>query len=150
MTSMRRRDALLSLAGLVAFAGVQGPSRALARGATPFTFTDIYARDNVLSEAAVSLTGSPITMRGFMAPPLKPDIAFFVLTKLPMTVCPFCSDGTEWPEDIVVVYLEGELQFVPYYAAIEVEGRLDTGFITDPETGFVSLVRMREARYRTL
>lgn len=148
MNGMRRRDALLSLAGLVAFAGVGRPQSALA--ATPFTFTEIYARDNILSDAALSLTGTPITMRGFMAPPLKPDIAFFVLTKLPMTVCPFCNDGAEWPEDIVVVYLEGELRFVPYYAAIEVEGRLDTGFITDPETGFVSLVRMKDARYRTL
>ena len=148
MSGIRRRDALLSLAGLVAFAGVGRPTQGLA--ATPFTFTDIYARDNVLSDAAVSLTGAPITMRGFMAPPLKADVPFFVLTKLPMTVCPFCSDGTEWPEDIVVVYLDGELRFVPYYAAIEVEGRLDTGFVTDPETGFVSLVRMQAARYRTL
>ncbi len=149
MSGLRRRDALLSLAGLVAFAGVIRPQSASA-AATPFTFNSIYAKDNVLSDAALALTGQPITMRGFMAPPLKPDVPFFVLTKLPMTICPFCNDGAEWPEDIVVVYLEGELNFVPYYAAIEVEGRLDTGFITDPGTGFVSLVRMQGARYRTL
>lgn len=149
MSGLRRRDALLSLAGLVAFAGVARPQAANA-AVTPFTFNDIYAKDNVLSDAAVALTGQPITMRGFMAPPLKPDVPFFVLTKLPMTTCPFCNDGAEWPEDIVVVYLEGELNWVPYYAAIEVEGRLDTGFITDPGTGFVSLVRMQGTRYRAL
>lgn len=84
---------------------------------------------------------------GFMAPPLRAESSFFVLSKIPMALCPFCSSDADWPEDIVVVYLRKRQTFVQYNAAIAVEGNLEYGSWTDPETGFVSLLRLRDAYF---
>ena len=96
------------------------------------------------------LTGKPIHMQGFMAPPLKAEAAFFVLTEIPMSLCPFCSSDSDWPDNIVVVYLAQKQTFVQSGTTIEVSGVLERGSWTDPETGFVSLVRIRDAEYRTV
>ena len=44
-----------------------------------------------LSEKAKSLSGREVEFRGFMAPPLKPEAKFFVLTRYAVTLCPFCN-----------------------------------------------------------
>ena len=56
-------------------------------------------------------------MRGFMAPPLKAEAKFFVLTEIPMSICPFCSSDADWPDNIVVVYLDEKQTFVQPNAA---------------------------------
>ena len=61
-------------------------------------FDELYAgvssRGLVLSDKLSRLDGKTVTIQGFMAPPLKPTINFFVLTAVPMSICPFCStDG---------------------------------------------------------
>lgn len=92
----------------------------------------------------------PVAMRGFMAPPLKAEAAFFVLTEIPMALCPFCSSDADWPDNIVVVYLDRKHTFVQPGTRIEVVGTLEMGSWTDPETGFVSLLRLRNATYGTV
>ena len=82
-------------------------------------------------------------MTGFMAPPLKPTINFFVLTKEPMAMCPFCSSDADWPNDIVVVKLSEPVTSLPFDRPIQVTGQLELGTQGDGETGFVSLVRIR-------
>lgn len=82
-----------------------------------------------------------------MAPPLKAEAKFFVLTERPMALCPFCSSDADWPPDIVVVYLDRAQTFEQANARIEVTGELELGSWTDPETGFVSLVRIRGAAF---
>ena len=83
----------------------------------------MYAGNSVLglqfSEKLKSLSGKRIRIRGFMAPPLKAEAAFLILTKEPVRL-------------------------------IEVTGRLETGSETDPETGFVSLVRLADAKYEVI
>ncbi|MFC3393945.1 hypothetical protein [Brenneria rubrifaciens] len=117
-------------------------------------FDRLYASYGVLgltfSDEVKSLSGQQVKMRGFMAPPLKAESQFFVLTKMPMALCPFCSSDADWPEDIVVVYLAKRQTFVQNNTMIEVEGVLEHGSWTDPETGFVSLLRLREATFDTL
>jgi hypothetical protein len=84
-----------------------------------------------------------------MAPPLKPTLSFFVLTRIPMSICPFCSSDAGWPYDIVAVRLDrmkNPVTALPFDRPIRVEGRLELGSETDPETGFVSLVRIRATR----
>lgn len=81
-------------------------------------------------------------MAGYMAPPLKPMPSFFVLTKQPMAVCPFCSTDADWPEDIVLVTMPSGKSVTPTEKPVRVRGRLEIGSKTDPETGFVSLVRI--------
>jgi hypothetical protein len=86
-------------------------------------------------------------MAGYMAPPLKAESNFFVLTREPLAICPFCQSDADWPLDIVVVYLRSKAALVPAGARMVVSGRLELGSWTDPETGFVSQIRLVQAGY---
>lgn len=132
--------AALPLIGLVRRAGAE----------TELTFGDLYAGDAVLSEKCLALAGQTVEMSGFMAPPLKAEASFFVLTSMPLAVCPFCETEAQWPDDIVLVLTDGPTSAVPFNRAIRVRGTLETGFAKDPETGFVSLIRLRGAEYERL
>lgn len=142
--------------------GVKLPRRALlalpllaavpARAAERLSFDDLYAgwrvTGLVFSDRAKGLVGKPATMAGFMAPPLKAEADFFVLTREPMSMCPFCSSDAEWPPDIVLAYLRRQAQPTAPNAVIEVTGQLELGSWTDPGTGFVSQARLRGASVR--
>jgi hypothetical protein len=115
-------------------------------------FSEMYGQVSslgiVLSDRLKSLAGQSVVMEGFMAPPLKPTLDFFVLTRVPMSLCPFCSSDADWPSDIVVVYLENPVTALPFDRPIRVEGRLELGTKADAVTGFVSLVRIYATRLR--
>ena len=83
-----------------------------------------------------------------MAPPLKAEADFLVLTKEPVSLCPFCSSDQDWPNDIILVRLAKRKDFVQSNTLIEVSGQLQIGSETDEKTGFVSLVRIVDADYR--
>jgi hypothetical protein len=146
---MLTRRQSFQLAGLAAFAL---GTKQVAAAPSPLTFDEMYGKIGVLglefSEKLKALTGKEIRMKGFMAPPLKAEAVFFVLTEIPMALCPFCSSDSDWPDNIVVVYLSEKQTFVQPSTTIEVTGMLERGSWTDPETGFVSLVRIRDAQYR--
>ncbi len=116
-------------------------------------FDELYGAFSPLglefSDKVKNLTGEKVSIRGFMAPPLKAEAQFFVLSEIPMALCPFCSSDADWPENIVVVYLDRKQTFVQPNKMIEVTGTLDRGSWVDPETGFVSQLRLRDARYKT-
>ena len=118
------------------------------------SFDSLYKSVGVLgtqySERAKLLKGKTVHMRGYMAPPLKPESRFFVLTREPVAVCPFCSSDAQWPSDIVVIYLKAMLAPINFSRRIEVAGKLEMGSWTDPETGFVSQVRIVDAEVSTL
>ena len=79
-----------------------------AAAATPtLKFRELYVRGNDLTDKAKSLEGAEVEMIGYMAPPLKPEIDFFVLTKLPMSTCPFCESEAQWPDDLVLAHPQG-------------------------------------------
>lgn len=99
------------------------------------------------SQLALDLEGETVTVDGYMAPPLKADIRFFVLTKIPMAVCPFCETEAEWPDNILAVYTRRDFNVVPFNRGIEVTGELSMGSYRDPDTGFLSLVRLENARF---
>jgi len=142
-----RRRLLLLGAALLPFAPA-------ARADELLTFDGLYESVGVLgirySERARALRGQAVRMRGFMAPPLKPESRFFVLTRAPVSVCPFCASDAEWPVDIVVVYLRDTLAPVDFNRRVEATGRLEIGSWTDPHTGFVSQVRLVDARVQEL
>ncbi|MCX5493192.1 hypothetical protein OSH11_00595 [Kaistia dalseonensis] len=118
------------------------------------TFDELYGSVGVLglkfSDKVKALAGQTVAMRGFMAPPLKAEASFFVLTEIPMSLCPFCSSDADWPDNIVVVYLDAKQTFVQPNTTIEVVGTLEYGSWTDPETGFVSLLRLRGADFEAV
>ena len=115
---------------------------------TPLKVRELYERrGNDLSELAVAREGERITVEGFMAPPLKAESKFFVLTKMPMAVCPFCETEAEWPNDILAVYTKRIVDVSPFNVKITTTGVLETGAYRDPDTGFLSMVRLDDATY---
>ena len=143
-----RRHAVASLLA----AAVAAPARAAEPGT--IAFADLYetagAQGLKISPKLLGLGGQSVTMRGFMAPPLKPESDFFVLTRFPMSICPFCSSQADWPADIVVIYLAKAAAALSPSQIIRVAGRLETGAKIDVNTGFVSLVRIVEAQWQVV
>lgn len=126
-----------------------------AKAATAeLSFDELYSGGGVLglqfSDKVKSLTGQRVTIKGFMAPPLKAEAAFFVLTREPVALCPFCQSDADWPDNILVVHLSSSQNFVQNNATIEVEGVLEIGSHRDEGTGFISQLRLRDARFRKL
>lgn len=149
---MQRRQLLHALSILAALpAALAAPAATAAAVAETLAFGEMYAGVSVLglkfSEKLERLAGSTVRMRGFMAPPLKADAKFFVLTEAPVSLCPFCSSDADWPDNIVVVFLSESQEFVQANRLIEVTGRIEVGSRIDEETGFVSLVRISGARF---
>lgn len=141
---LTRREITLALLA----APLAAPLRADEEDA-PIRLRDLYARDLSFSDLALSLEGERITVTGFMAPPLKADARFFVLTKRPMATCPFCETEAEWPDDILAVYTKRRLRAIPFNVPIQTRGVLELGAHTDPDLGFLSMVRLVDATYGT-
>lgn len=146
-----RRNCLIGLtAGLTAGLSLLAVRPAFA-ASSDLSFDELYGSFSALgltfSDKVLQLTGQKIAISGFMAPPLKAEAAFFVLTEIPMALCPFCSTDADWPDNILVVYLDGKQTFTQPNQRIEARGTLERGSWTDPDTGFVSQLRLRDARF---
>ncbi|WP_425314184.1 hypothetical protein [Shinella curvata] len=148
-TFLTRRRMLMGFAAMPALS-LARPARADEK----LGFGELYKSFGVLglefSDKVKQLNGQGVTIKGFMAPPLKAEANFFVLTEIPMSLCPFCSSDADWPDNIVVVYLAEKQTFVQYNAPIVAHGTLEYGPWTDPDTGFRSQLRLREASFDTV
>jgi len=124
-----------------------------AAAAPRLGFDELYAGVSPqglrFSPRLLSLRGQTVQMRGYAAPPLRADARFLVLTRMPMALCPFCASDADWPADIMVVYCQ-EPSLLPGGQALLATGRLEAGHHTDPDTGFVSQLRLRDARLDAL
>lgn len=138
---LTRRHVLATGAALCAL-----PRLGLANGEV-LKIRELYNKDRSFSDLAQSLEGQRITIQGYMAPPLKAESKFFVLTKLPMSVCPFCETEAEWPDDILAIYTKRIVDVIPYNVRIYSQGTLELGSFRDADTGFLSLVRLSDATY---
>lgn len=139
---MHRRTLLTAAAGLAA------PT--ILRAAVPddaVKIRELYNRDGSMSDLALARDGKRLVVEGFMAPPLQANSNFFVQTKMPMSVCPFCETETEWPDDILAVYTRRIYDVEPFNVKLVTAGRLELGSYRDPDTGFLSLVRLEEATF---
>ena len=109
-------------------------------------FSELYGKVTIrgleFSPKLLEAGGKRVEILGYMAPPLKPRIEFFVLTKTPMSTCPFCSTAADWPPDIVLIYAPKNNQLLSLSGPIRVRGRLELGPKEDVNTGFVSLIRV--------
>jgi hypothetical protein len=141
---MMDRRTFLATASAAAVVTASSPARAELPS---IKFRELYRQGRELTDAAAALVGRRIAMNGYMAPPLKPEVPFFVLTKLPMATCPFCSDAADWPIDLVVAYAKNPIEVVRFSDLIRAEGVFESGVWTDPDTGFVSLLRLQDVTY---
>ncbi len=110
------------------------------------TFEEFYDGYNmrtglILSDKLVSLDGQQVVIEGYMAPPLKPKLDYFVLTEVRMDYCPYCSTAADWPRNIALIYMLGDPVEVTQQP-IRLTGRIEVGQSIDQETGMVSLVRI--------
>jgi hypothetical protein len=115
------------------------------------TFDALYKSKGVrgleFSDALLALRGKSVAITGFMAPPLKPESTFFVLTSQPMAICPFCQSDADWPDDIVVIILKAAIAMTAAGSRLTVSGTLEVGSKTDATTGFVSQIRLVDASF---
>ena len=139
---MHRRTFLTAAASFA----ILRPTLSLA-GDDVVRIRDLYEKDLSFSELARASEGKRITLSGFMAPPLKSESKFFVLTNRPMAVCPFCETEADWPLDIVAIYTKRIIEIVPFNVHIAARGELELGTYEDPEFGFVSRVRLVDTSY---
>lgn len=148
-SSKHRLSRRAFLAAGAAFAAAARPASAAAP--TPLTFDGLYAefgvRGLVFSALVKASAGRSVSIVGYMAPPLKAEAAFFVLTREPLAICPFCQSDADWPSDIVVVRLAEASPIVSAGTRVTVTGRLEVGPAIDPDTGFVSQLRIVDATY---
>lgn len=142
---MNRRT-ILKLAGALPLTLWLPRALAQSAGTPSLKFSELYGRVTVrgveYSDKIKSLSGQTVRMSGYMAPPLKPKLDFFVLTKQPMSTCPFCTTAADWPADIVLVIMPKGRELDPTTRGLQITGRLDIGVKKDEDTGFVSLVRL--------
>lgn len=146
LCSLRARTAAFALPLLFLLA-----SGVAARAAEGLSFEELYVKGVLgfsFSPKTKALAGKSVQVAGFMAPPLRLEGRFFVLTRVPVSLCPFCNTDADWPMDILVVYLRSAQTFVQHSRPLLVTGRLELGSFTDPETGFVSQARLVDASYR--
>ncbi|SMB96892.1 hypothetical protein [Deinococcus hopiensis] len=141
------RRSLVKLLGALPLLTWPALADARAEAATAgLKFGELYGKTTVrgveYSDKIKSLKGRQVSMQGYMAPPLKPKLDFFVLTRQPMATCPFCTTAADWPADIVLVIMPRGQELDPTTRGLQVTGRLDIGVKRDEETGFVSLVRL--------
>ena len=112
----------------------------------PIKFTELYSaftsKGLEMSPKLLEANNKRIEMLGYMAPPLKARLDFFVLTRTALATCPFCSSAADWPPDIVLVYMPKGRYADSSIQPLRVRGRLELGVKEDPETGFVSLIRI--------
>lgn len=124
---------------------------ALASAQTRLDFGTFHARvvvgDIEYSENLLALEGQLVELTGYMAPPLKPRVDWFMLTKYPMQTCPYCSDAADWPPDIVLAILAGgrTTDAQQHTDLLRVVGTLDLGLESDVEAG-LSLIRIHVTR----
>lgn len=106
-----------------------------------------YDNDMAYSEIAHELAGAEIEMQGFMAPHLKVDSDFFILSNQPVETCPFCESEDEWIDTIIFVVMRERQEAIDPGMLIWTRGILDIGVATDEATGFVSRVRLLDADF---
>ena len=147
---LTRRQLLVSTGSGLASVGLAVTATDVA-AAEPLTFSAFYKSRGVrgleFSDRLLALNGRAVTITGFMAPPLKAESAFFVLTAQPMGICPFCQSDADWPDDIVVVILKAATAMTAAGSRLAVNGTLEVGSKTDATTGFVSQIRLVDAQF---
>lgn len=143
---LRRRP--LALVSLAALAAALLPLSARAQAPPRIRMFELYQPDLSFSDLAKKLAGKPVSIQGFMAPHLKVESDFFVLSNTPVETCPFCASEDQWIDTIIFVRMKKRQEAVRPGELIQVVGRLEIGPQTDAATGFVSRVRLFDATYQ--
>lgn len=108
------------------------------------TFSANVVRGGVeFSPNLEELNGQEVVMVGYMAPPLKPRVSWFALTREPMATCPYCSEAADWPADVVFARMPSgrNTNSENHLTLLRVTGQLEIGIDSNVEEG-LSLIRL--------
>ncbi|CDP52474.1 hypothetical protein [Paradevosia shaoguanensis] len=141
-----RRTFGAGLVGLSALPLLSTPSRAETPRIRMGMLYD-YDKDMAFSDTANELAGSVVEIQGFMAPHLKVDSDFFILSNQPVDTCPFCESEDAWIDTIIFVVMRERQEAINPGTLIWTRGTLDIGPAVDEATGFVSRVRLLDADF---
>lgn len=94
-----------------------------------------------LTDKLLSLDGETVELKGYMAPPLKLGLDWFLLTDFPVGACPYHSNASSITAGMALIYVEGP-EFPYTYEPLRLVGELHIGELADPETGMVSIARL--------
>lgn len=114
---------------------------------TSYKIYDFLDKNLAASALAQSLEGTQVLVTGYMAPPPQDGGSFFVLVRLPLSACPFCDPELDWPDHVLAVYTKRPVRPKPFNVLLSVRGTLKLGQYEDPDTGFVSRIRLLNASY---
>ena len=123
-----------------------------AKAATPeLSFDELYSGGGVLglqfSDKVEGLSGQRVIIKGFMAPPLRPGPPSSHAN--PWLCARSASQTRTGPTtSLSSTFPQPELR--QNNSTIEVEGVLEIGSHRDADTGFISQLRLRDARFRKL
>lgn len=119
------------------------------REPVPLDLTEFFNNDfdpwtgtpPTLTDKLLSLDGKMVELKGYMAPPLKLGLDWFLLTDFPVGVCPYHSNASSITAGMALIYVEGP-EFPYTYEPLRMVGELHVGELADPETGMVSIARL--------
>lgn len=101
------------------------------------------------SEQFWDLSGSTVTIKGFMGEVLSFEKNWFLLIPEPGAECPFDNgDETYWNK-IMIVFVPDDVKLRYTSEAIEITGRLDVGIKID-ESGYKTMFRLYDAAFKEI
>ncbi|QSF47973.1 hypothetical protein JRJ22_26440 [Paenibacillus tianjinensis] len=132
-------------------ARVSNPKAASSTGNTEIDWNGFFDGTDQTrpSERFWDLTGSKVTIKGFMGEVLSFEKNWFLLIPEPGAECPFDNgDETYWNKIMIVFVPEGsKLRYTS--GPLEISGRLDVGIKID-ESGYKTMFRLYDASFKSL
>ncbi len=120
-------------------------------GPQPIGWSQFFDGDDQTtpSEAFWDLSGSTVTIKGFMGEVLSFENNWFLLIPEPGAECPFDNgDETYWNK-IMIVFVPEDIKLRYKSEPLEITGRLDVGIKID-ESGYKTMFRLYDASFKEI
>lgn len=120
-------------------------------GTQPIGWSQFFDGDDQTtpSEAFWDLSGSTVTIKGFMGEVLSFENNWFLLIPEPGAECPFDNgDETYWNK-IMIVFVPEDVKLRYKSEPLEITGRLDVGIKID-ESGYKTMFRLYDASFKEI
>lgn len=143
----RRTFISLATAGLVGGAPL---SKVLgAEDALPLDLATLYETDGSgglnFAPHVLAAVSRLVVVTGYVAPHLQPGAPFHLVSHIPLSACPHCLGNRTLPKGTVAFYplRANGASYEPGADPVALKGYLELGAKVDPQTGFVTTIRLR-------
>lgn len=125
------------------------PGKTAQSGVTQIGWSEFFDGEDQTtpSDRFWDLSGSTVTIKGFMGEVLSFDKNWFLLIPEPGAECPFDNgDETYWNK-IMIVFVPDDVKLRYKSEALQITGRLDVGIKID-ESGYKTMFRLYDASFK--